>query len=431
MTDTFRSRAELEARQLEQLRVLVAAVLEENQFYGARLRAAGLTAPPDSLEEFRERAPFTTKQELQADQAAWPPFGTNVCAPPEDFVRVHSTSSTTGPPLRWYDTPRTWSWMVDGWVRVLEESGVGPTDRVFVAFGYGPFIGLWLTHDAAQRLGCLVLPGGTMTSVQRVRAVLVNRATVLCCTPTYAIHLGEVARAEGLDLADGAVRVIVGGGEPGASIPAVRRKIETLWPGAKVHDHHGMTETGPVTYQDPDGPDALRVMEDRFIVEVVDPETGAPRAAGDERPGELIVTNLGRVDMPVLRYRTRDLVVADPTPAADGRVDLRLVGGILGRADDLVIVRGVKLYPGAIDGIVHARPGVAEYRVSVDRSAALAEIALEVEATPDADAAALCAALEADLRDAFGLRVPVTPAGPDSLPRFELKARRWVTAEAT
>lgn len=412
-------RRELDARALTALRTLVAALALANAFYTRKW--AGL-APPESLADFRARYPFTDKKELVADQLAAPPFGTNLTEPLERYTRFHQTSGTTGVPLRWLDTPESWAWVVENWTRVFRASGATAGDRVFFAFSFGPFLGFWTAFQAAERLGCLCLPGGGMSTDGRLRAILDNGATVLCCTPTYALHLGEAARAAGLDLAAGAVRLIIAAGEPGAGLRAVRARIESLWPGARVRDHHGMTETGPVTYECPERPGVLHVLEPEYIAEVVDPATGAPAPPGTE--GELVLTNLGRTASPLLRYRTGDLVTADPPgPCACGSWEMALPGGIRGRTDDMVVVRGVNLYPSAVDEVVRRFPEVSEYRVEIRARGALAEVALEVEAA--GEPAAVCRAVEAALRGAFNLRIPVRPAPPGSLPRFELKARRW------
>jgi phenylacetate-CoA ligase len=265
-----------------------------------------------------------------------------------------------------------------------------------------------------------------MSSAARLRAILDNDVTVLCCTPTYATRLAEVAAEEGINLAESKVRRIMTAGEPGACIPATRAHIEAVWPGAQVRDQHGMTEIGPVTFECPDRRGVLHIIESGFIPEVIDPETEQPVGAGEE--GELVLTNLGRVGSPLLRYRTGDRVRrAAAAPCACGRYELALEGGILGRTDDMVFVRSVNLYPAAVEDVVRGFAQVAEYRVEVSAQRAMTELTIQLEPTPDcADPAALGQAVEAALGAAFNLRIPVSLAPPGSLPRFELKARRWV-----
>ncbi len=405
------SRDALRARQQGRLAELVDRIRTSNPFQAPRLRDVG---PNPSLEEFTSRVPFTTKEELVRDQDAHPPYGTNLTFPLTQYVRCHQTSGTTGKPLRWLDTAASWSAMVDDWVEVLRAAGVAAGDRVFVAFSFGPFLGFWLGFEAAGRLGCLTLPGGGMNTDLRVRVLAENACTVLCCTPTYALHLAEAWRNGNHADVTPPVRTVVVAGEPGGSLASTRHRISEAWNGARVVDHHGMTEVGPVTHGLADHPGALRVLEESYLAEVVDPATGLP--SPDGLPGELVLTTLRRTGSPLLRYRTGDLV---RPLVADGR--LLLEGGILGRTDDMLVIRGVNVYPTAVEEILRSHPGAGEYRVRVDTSRPLPELRVEVEATRTvADRLAEC------LRHALGLRVPVEPVPAGTLPRFELKARRWV-----
>ena len=365
---------------LAALRTVIGTARGGNRFYAERLRGAGVDETIESLEAFCARMPFTTKADLAEDQAAAPPYGTNLSYGIERYARLHQTSSTSGQrPLRWLDTPEDWAWMTDGWVQVLEAAGATASDRVLVAFSFGPFIGLWLGFDAAKTIGCLTIPGGAMDSANRLRILLEHEATVLCCTPTYALRLGEVARDTGVDLGGSSVRSIVVGGEPGASVSGTRRRMKDLWPTAHLYDHYGMTEIGPATYQCPERPDAVHVL-DSLLCEVIDPDSGAPVDPADGVAGELVFTTLGRAGSPVLRYRTGDLARPLPlTTCACGRRTLQLEGGVIGRADDMVVVRGVNMYPSVVDEIVRGVPGITEYRVEIDTSPALPEIHVQIE----------------------------------------------------
>ncbi len=401
---------------LGRLNELLSAVLPHNAFYAKKLAQVFPSADPErmaAIEEFSRRIPLTTKGELVADQAANAPYGTDLTYPPERYSRCHQTSGTTGNPLRWLDTPESWSSMTEDWVEVLQKAGATAADRSFFAFSFGPFLGFWLAFEASQRVGSLSIAGGGMSSAQRARVLLEHGCTVLCCTPTYALHLADVIRAEGLDMTRSQVRLIVVAGEPGGSLPAVRARISSAWGGAKVFDHHGMTETGPVTYEHPDRSGDLVVMERSFFAEVIDPHTLLAVPAGVR--GELVLTTLRRTGSPLIRYRTGDLVVARRQNGL-----LLLEGGILGRVDDMIVVRGVNVYPTAIDELVRSVPGVGEYRVTVDLRGALAELSLEIEA-----AEAVAEALARLIQESLALRVPVKTAAEGTLPRFELKARRW------
>ncbi len=416
---TFPDKASIRAHQLARLQELRAALLQGNRYYGPQVESGFST-----LEEYSAKVGFTTKNLLVEDQLAHPPFGRNHTFPIETYTRFCQTSGTTGSPLRWLDTAESWEWMLDCWTRVFAAAGVRAGDRVFFAFSFGPFLGFWTAFDAAKRMGCLAIPGGGMTSTARLRTLRDTRAEVLCCTPTYAIRLAEVARAEGIDLSGAAVRTILVAGEPGGSVPGTRALLEQLWPGARIVDHHGMTETGPVTYECPARPRTLHVMESEFYPEIIDPRTGAPLPEGAQ--GELVLTNLGRTAAPVLRYRTGDLVQpAGEGACACGSHEMALTGGILARCDDMVVIRGVNVYPSAVEDVMRACGDVAEYRVEIAAVRSMDELRVQVE--PSAEAGPeLGHRLETALRDAFGMRIPIQIVGAGALPRFEMKARRWV-----
>ena len=412
------AREALREIQIKKLQLMLGPLLETNAFYREKLRAAGLRYQGDvrSLEDY-SRLPFTTKQELSADQVAHPPYGTNLTFPRENYKRIHQTSGTTGEPLRCLDTEESWNWWARCWATVYKAAGVTPADRIFFAFSFGPFIGFWSAYEGASEVGALVLPGGGMSSVQRADAILVNGVSVVVCTPTYALHLAEVAEAAGIDLANSGVRLTIHAGEPGASLPATRKRIETAW-GARCFDHAGATEVGAWGFECQAG-SGLHVNEGEFICEVIDPETAKP---SDE--GELVLTNLGRVGMPVIRYRTGDAVKLESSPCSCGRTFSRLEGGVRGRTDDVYIVRGVNVYPTAIENLVRRFPEVREFAVDLYRRHELDELEIRVELKAE-DTAAVGGAIANEIQHGLGLRVRVEPVPLGTLPRFELKARRF------
>lgn len=402
---------------LDQLRLLLSQLSESNRFYAPILKQAGLDNGVASLEEFSRRMPFTCKGDLVADQEANPPFGTNLTEPIGRYTRFCQTSGTTARPLAILDTPESWDWMLGNWAEIFRAAGIPPSARIYFAFSFGPFLGFWTAFEAAVRFGCLCLPGGGLSTGARLRAIMEYGAEVLCCTPTYALYLGESAKSEGFDISKSAVRKIVVAGEPGGSLAAVRERISAAWNGAEVIDHYGMTEVGPTAYQISGEPDHMIVIERSYYAEVVDPDSGRPTPFG--QIGELVLTTLGRSAAPLLRYRTGDLVRRSP---ADGAV---LAGGIIGRVDDMVVVRGVNLYPSAVDAIIRTMPEIREYRVYVNRHGALAEASLEIECSQDSIADQLSRAFA----NAFALRIPVRAVPYGTLPRFEMKARRWVVTK--
>jgi phenylacetate-CoA ligase len=402
--------------QWRRFRGMAEELLASNQFVGRKWRAAGVRSVEDlrSWDDFR-RLPLTEKEELVDDQTSNPPFGTNLTYALERYVRVHQTSGTSGSPLRWLDTQESWEWWARCWGFVLRGAGVGPADRVFFPFSFGLFIGFWAAFEGAQALGALAIPGGGQDSPTRLAWMEALGATVLVCTPSYALHLAEVARERGIDLSKLPVRITVHAGEPGAGIPAVRARIEDGW-GARAFDHGGMTEMGAYGYECTQQA-GLHVNESEFIVEVIDPATAAPA-----RDGELVLTNLGRVGSPVVRYRTGDHVRLAEAPCPCSRTFSRLEGGILGRLDDMLIVRGVNVFPAAIEGVVRRFPAIDEFQIEVFRAGELDEVRVLVEVGDAAGASRLQEALRASL----GIRLEVAPVPLRSLPRYDLKARRVV-----
>jgi phenylacetate-CoA ligase len=396
---------------------LASAVFPANPFVTRKWRAAGLARANDlgGWEDFG-RLPFTRKSELVEDQAAHPPFGTNLTCPLDRYVRVHQTSGTSGAPLRWLDTQESWEWWARCWGFVLRGAGLGAGDRVFFPFSFGLFVGFWSGFEGARALGALVIPGGGQDSAQRLAAIEALGATAICCTPSYALHLAEVARERGRDLRKLGVRTTVHAGEPGAGIPSVRARIEETW-GARTYDHAGMTEMGAYGFECAEQ-SGLHVNESEFIAEVIDPATGAPAVEG-----ELVLSNLGRAGSPLLRYRTGDRVRVASRPCACGRTFLRLEGGILGRVDDMLVVRGVNVFPSAIEGIVRRFPAVDEFVIEVYRRREMDEVRLLVEV---GDAAPVARSVQEAVRVDLGIRIEVVPVPAQSLPRYELKARRLV-----
>lgn len=404
---------------LESLRRVLGVALGSNPFQQAKL--SPVFPEPEkvaSLEEFVALCPFTTKDELARDHLAHPPYGSNLSHPLHCYSRFHQTSGTKGAPMAWPDVPEDWDWMLGNWDQVLEAGGVKPGDRCYFAFSFGPFLGFWTAFEAAAKRGCLCLPGGGLSSEQRLRAILDHGVEHLFCTPTYALRLAEVASECGMNLGAAAVRKLILAGEPGGSSSALRLRLREAWGGAEPFDHYGMTEVGPVAYERPGGGGGLRVILDSYLAEVVCPETSEP-VTGEEE-GELVLTTLGRAGCPLFRYRTGDIVKSRWGEDDAGQPTLDLLGGILGRADDMVVVRGVNLYPASVDAVVCRFDDVAEYQVTVDETAAMTELKLRAEAPEE-----VAAALEKALTETFSLRIPVQAVEPDSLPRFEMKARRW------
>jgi phenylacetate-CoA ligase len=416
-------RASIESLQTERLRALLLELRAGNSFYRDRLAKAALGEVP-TLAEFVAKMPFTSKMDLVWDREEFPPYGSNLTYPIGRYSRFCQSSGTTRGPLPSLDTAESWSAMLDCWDRVYEAAGVGPGEKIFFAFSFGPFLGFWTAFESATRRGNLSIPGGGLSSKARLQAMVAHEVEVLCCTPTYAMRLGELFAAHANDeTATYRLKKIVVAGEPGGSLPEVRRRLSDLWKGARVFDHHGMTETGPVTYEHPDKPLALCVIEEAYFAEIIDRETQTEVAPGQK--GELVLTTLTRTACPLLRYRTGDLVEKAYFTPAGASSGLCLEGGILGRVDEMVVIRGVNVYPTAVEKIIRGFPEVVEFQVVQTTRQSMAELEVMIEA--DAKARPdLAERVQRELADAFTLRIPVKMVEAGELPRFEFKSRRWV-----
>jgi phenylacetate-CoA ligase len=408
--------------QLQKLRKLL-SLQSYNQFYNSEPQTLADIADLSSIEEFAAKIAFTEKQQLISDQLNHPPFGTNLSCHLHQYKRFHQTSGTTATPLRWLDTEQSWQAILNCWQQIYRAAGVVATDRLCFAFSFGPFLGFWSAFEAASQLGCLAIPTGGMTSQARIQLILDTQATVLCCTPSYALRLAQVAKEAKLDIATSCIQRIIVAGEPGGSIPATRTLIEKAW-NARVYDHHGMTETGPISYPCPLHKDTLHILEESYFAEIIDPADQSTVKRGET--GELVITTLDRYASPLLRYRTGDLVQASPRPCSCGSPHLTLAGGILGRRDDMLIVRGVNVYPSAIEELVRKFAAAAEYRVIVYQRSALTEICLQIELEFNTEAETIQNELRQAIAVAMGLRSQVQVVPPGTLPRQEMKAQRWI-----
>lgn len=410
--------AQRKAAQRERLGPMLAEVVATNPFYRAKLGGAV------TVDAWRE-LPFTTKAELSADQAEHPPFGTNLTYPLDRYTRVHQTSGTTGKPLRLLDTPESWQWWKETWRVIYRAAGVTAADRVFFCFSFGPFVGFWSAFAGAEQVGALVISGGAMSTSERVAAIVALQPTVLVCTPTYALRLAEVARDEGVDLRRSALRVSVHAGEPGASIPETRQRIEESF-GVTAFDHTGATEIGPTGFSCV-ARDGVHLIEREFVAEI----RAADGSVADEGEGELVLTNLGRWGSPAIRYRTGDRVRARRGRCSCGRTFMKLEGGIQGRVDDMVIMRGMNVFPSALESIVQRFDGVAEFRIEAYTERGMDALRCTIEPRQGVDADGLARAVGDAIHRDIGVRAEMAVAAPGTLPRYEGKARRFSRRYAT
>lgn len=422
------ARIELQKYQLQKLAQLVARIRHKNDFY----RRLWENYPAEVTWEWFTQLPTFDKRDLvphtelivqQIDRSPEPSQPTWLLAanhtfPANEYARVHRTSGTSGRPLVVLDTREDWQWWLDTWQYVLDAAQVEATDRVFLAFSFGPFIGFWSAFEACQQRGSLMIPGGGLSTLARLELIRDSRATIVGCTPSYALHLAEVAEQHGWNLADWNVRAIIVAGEPGGCVPSTKQRIEELW-GATLLDHAGATEIGPWGFGSADGT-GLHVIESEFIAEFL------PKTEYGEGVCELVLTNLGRVGCPVIRYRTGDLVkpVYQTENAASLETTCRFVkleGGILGRSDDMVIIRGVNIFPTSIEAVLRSFDAVDEFRIILFRQGNLDQLKIEVEGE-QVDLQAISVAVQL----AVGLRIEIQPVAKASLPRFEGKGKRLI-----
>jgi phenylacetate-CoA ligase len=414
-------RADLERVQLERLRAVVARAVERVAFYRERLRQAGVGPADIRAREDLRRLPFTTKDDFRAMY----PFGL-LAVPLEDVVRLHASSGTTGSPsVVAYTRPDldTWSELME---RTLRAGGVGRGDIVQNAYGYGLFTGGLGFHYGAERIGATVIPMSGGFTERQVLALRDFGSTVLCCTPSYSLHLAEALQAAGLEPRDLKLRVGFFGAEPWTE--EMRAAIEARL-GLAAFNVYGLSEViGPGVAGECAERRGMHVHEDHFLLEVLDPATLEPVPPGVT--GELVLTTLTKEALPVLRYRTRDLTTLDPAPCSCGRTLVR-IGRITGRTDDMLVIRGVNLFPSQIEQVLLQVPQVEpHYLLVLRRERALDTLEIHVEAHADVAVVgegamrALAQEVRRRVRDGIGIAAEVTVLPPGSIERSAGKARR-------
>jgi phenylacetate-CoA ligase len=423
-------REQIETLQLAKLRRHCAWAAARSPWYQRRFASEGFEpAQLQTLDDLR-RMPMLTRDDWMASQDAKPPYGEIPVVGGEGAIRVHTTSGTTGRgPLRALDSRKDWAWIAEMWCYGIWGCGVRPSDTAYIAFGYGSFIGFWGLHYAMEKIGVLNVPGGAQTTEARVLQMIDFGATVVAATPTYAIRLAQEAERLGIDLRDSSVQRLILSGEPAGSIPQTKALIEELW-GAKAYDTAGMTEIGTImVFECSHQPGGTHIIEDQVLEEVLDPDTLEPVALGER--GERVVTSFGRGTIPLIRYRTGDLVCRVPAATCScGRGFDIYEGGILGRVDDMKLIRGTNVYPRAIEAIVREFPEVAEFQTVIFHEGIRDEIKLRIELGPESSGEGW-QRLHDDLHRRLGhahegLNFQIERAAEGELPRFELKAKRMI-----
>jgi phenylacetate-CoA ligase len=423
-------RESLHRLQLKKFRRIVQWAYDNSRFHRALYEAAGLV-PADirSMDDVR-KVPEVEKSMMRAIQRKDPfPYGDSLCVPLEEVTEYRQTSGTTGRPVYQADTWQDWEWWSECWATLLWAQGYRPKDRVFLPFGYNVFVAFWAGHYASEKIGCETVPGGVLDTKARILKMQEIQATAMMATPTYVLGMADTAK-EKLSIdpaADLQITKITCAGEPGALIPATKRRIEEAW-GAKVYDHAGATEIGAWGFECIEQPAGLHVNESMFLAEVVDPDTGEA-ILEPGRPGKLVITALDRIAQPCIRFDSKDMVEISEDPCSCGRTYRRFKGGVIGRTDDITKVKGVLLAPSAIEDVVRSIPELSnEYEVIVDKRGDVDDILLNVELAESVGrdkAGEVEAILKTELRlkTNLGYRLEFHPYG--SLPRCEVKAKRF------
>lgn len=418
----------LQALQLRKFQRIFQWAYDRSRFHRRLYDEAGIR-PEDirTLADIR-RVPKVEKSMMQAIQRKPPfPYGDALCVPLEEVTEFRQTSGTTGQPVYQPDTWQDWEWWSECWAFILWAQGYRPGDRVFIPFGYNIFVAFWAGHYAAEKIGCEVVPGGVLDTQARILKIQELEATALMGTPTYMLGMAETAKNKmGIDPAGLTIDKITCAGEPGASIPGTKGRLEAAW-GAKVYDHAGATEIGAWSYECAAQPGGIHVNEAFFLVEIEDVDTGEI-IQEPGRWGKMVVTALDRMAQPCIRFDSKDIVEWADAPCPCGRTFRILKGGVRGRADDITKVKGVLLSPAAIEEVVRTQEGLGdEYEVIVDKLGDMDRIKLKVELAPGYETRR--ADIEACLKDSLrlktnlGYRLEFYDFG--KLPRYDVKARRF------
>ncbi|MFQ6016554.1 MAG: phenylacetate--CoA ligase family protein [Anaerolineae bacterium] len=415
--------------QLKKFQKIVRWAYDHSRFHRRLYREAGLE--PEDIKTFEDvrKVPKVEKAMMREIQAKEPfPYGDALCVPLEKVTEFHQTSGTTGQPVYQPDTWQDWEWWAESWAYILYAQGFRDRDRVFIPFGYNIFVAYWAGHYAAEKIGCEVIPGGGLDTAARILKMQELKATAMMGTPTYMLGMADVARHKlGIDPArDLHIKKILCAGEPGASIPTTKKRMEEAW-GAKVYDHVGATEVGGWSYECTAQPGGMHVNEALFLVELEDMETGELITTPGRR-GKLVITTLDREAQPCIRFDTKDIAEWAAEPCPCGRTFRLTKGGVIGRADDITKVKGVLLAPSAIEEVVRGIPELSdEFEVIVTKRGDLDDITLKVELLPgrEGDRESVEARLADQLRLKTNLRYNIEFHPYNSLPRYTLKARRF------
>jgi len=418
------SRDEIAMLQFQKLEVLLKKVFTSNPFWQSKFGQFGITLTDIRSIDDLHKLPFTTKKEFEEDQEKHPPFGTNLTEPLENYVKYHQTSGTTGKPLKFLDTKESWQWRGRVGCYILKGAGVNRGDRILLPFNFGPYTAFWVVHEGAYQFGALIIPTGGWNSLQRLECIIENRVTVIPTTPSYALILADAANEHHIDISSSNVRILMLSGEPGALVPGIREKLQRLW-NAQCFDYIGMTEVGTWGFQCIEEPNGVHILESEFIAEIIDPETGIPVQEGEV--GELVLTNLGRSCMPAIRYRTGDLVKAKKEICPCGRTFRVLEGGVLGRKDEMIIIRGVNVFPNVLTNIVEDYIQLGDdYQIEVYKGRGSDEIVIKLEMKEEEKKETIKRTIQDEIKRKLNLRIRAEVLTKGTHSKSVYKAKRFI-----
>ncbi len=418
------SRDEIAMLQFQKLEVLLKKVYTSNPFWQSKFGQFGITLTDIRSIDDLHKLPFTTKKEFEEDQEKHPPFGTNLTEPLENYVQYHQTSGTTGKPLKFLDTKESWEWRGRVACYILKGAGVNRGDRILFPFNFGPYTAFWVIYEGAYQFGALIIPTGGWNSLQRLECIIENRVTVIPTTPSYALILADAANEHHIDISSSNVRILMLSGEPGALVPGIREKLQRLW-NAQCFDYIGMTEVGTWGFQCMEEPNGVHILESEFIAEIIDPETGIPVQEGEV--GELVLTNLGRSCMPAIRYRTTDLVKAKKEICPCGRTFRVFEGGVLGRKDEMIIIRGVNVFPNVLTNIVEDYIQLGDdYQIEVYKERGIDEIVIKLEMKEEEKKETIKRTIQDEIKRKLNLRVRAEVLTKGTHSKSVYKAKRFI-----
>ena len=414
--------------QLKKFQRIFSWTYEHSKFHRTLYDNDGIK--PKDIQSFADikQIPTVEKSMMRDIQGKEPfPYGDALCVPLNEVTAYRQTSGTTGQPVYQPDTWQDWEWWAECWAQLLWAQGYRPKDRVFIPFGYNVFVAFWAGHYGAEKIGCEVVPGGVLDTRARILKIQELNPTAMMGTPTYMLGMADTAINEmNINPADLSIEIITCAGEPGASIPSTKKRIEDAW-GAKVYDHAGATEIGAWSFECTEQPGSMHVNDAFFLVEIVDVETGEAIETPGVR-GKMIITALDRQAQPCIRFDSKDIIEWDTKICTCGRTSKLIKGGVVGRTDDITKVKGVLFSPSSVENVVRGIEGLGnDYELKVEKINDRDKITLQVEFVQNfsEEMDKIKSKLSDQLRLKTNLNYEIEFCQYGELPRYPVKAKRF------